>query len=421
MKKDDPPAVAEAKPTFFYGYVIVATALCLSIMMWGARFSFSVFFAPVLDEFGWSRATTAGGFSLSWAFTGLLSIAVGKLNDRWGPRMIMTVAGCLVGLGYLLMSTLNSVWQLYLFYGVISIGMSAVLVPTLSTVARWFAKMRALMTGIVLSSSGIALMVIVPVANRIILEYGWRTAYAIIGSVTVVVVVLSAQLLKKDPAQMGKVPYGFDGKSAPLSGAGVQGTFFREALQTRQVWLMCFIYFCSYFIYNVFVVHMVIYAKGQGVSQAQAVSIIVFLGASGIAGRILWGVFADALGNRKTMLLSALIMMLSLFWLQVAGDLWILILIAVAFGFSHGGLATMESPMVAHIFGMRSHGTILGLVFFCDTIGGATGPFLAGYLFDMTRNYSFAFLVCAILGTANVIAVLLLRPLKSPQKAERGE
>jgi MFS family permease len=112
------------------------------------------------------------------------------------------------------------------------------------------------------------------------------------------------------------------------------------------------------------------------------------------------------------MLLSALIMMLSLFWLQVAGDLWILILIAIAFGFSHGGLATMESPMVAHIFGMRSHGTILGLVFFCDTVGGATGPFLAGYLFDVTRNYHVAFLLCAILGTANVIAVLLLRPLK---------
>jgi MFS family permease len=405
LTRDDTPAVPEVKPTFFYGYVIVATSLCMTIMLWGARFSFSVFFAPVLDEFGWSRATTAGGFSLSWPFTGLLSIAVGRLNDRWGPRIIMTVAGCLVGLGYLLMSTLSSVWQLYLFYGVISVGMSAVLVPTLSTVARWFVKMRALMTGIVLSSSGIALMV---------LQYGWRTAYVIIGGMTIVVVVLFSQLLKKDPAQMGKVPYGFDGKSAPLSGAGVQGTFFREALHTRQVWLMCFIYFCSYFIYNVFVVHMVIYARGQGFSQAQAVSIIVFLGASGIAGRILGGVFADAFGNRQTMLLSALLMMLSLFWLQVAGDLWILILIAIAFGFSHGGLATMESPMVAHIFGMRSHGTILGLVFFCDTVGGATGPFLAGYLFDVTRNYHVAFLLCAILGTANVAAVLLLRPLRSP-------
>jgi MFS family permease len=94
-----------------------------------------------------------------------------------------------------------------------------------------------------------------------------------------------------------------------------------------------------------------------------------------------------------------------------------LILVGLAFGFSHGGLATMESPMVAGIFGMRSHGTILGLVFFADTVGGATGPFLAGYLFDVTRNYHVAFLLCAILGTAKVIAVLLLRPLKDLKRA----
>ena len=76
----------------------------------------------------------------------------------------------------------------------------------------------------------------------------------------------------------------------------------------------------------------------------------------------------------------------------------------------------MESPIVANIFGMRSHGTILGLVFFCDTIGGATGPFLAGYLFDVTRNYNPAFLFCGLEGVVTLIAILLLRPVKRLQK-----
>ena len=207
------------KPKFFYGYVIVAAALFMSIVMWGARHSFGVFFAPVLDEFSWSRAATSGGFSLTWVFTGLLSIVVGRLNDKFGPRIIMTVAGFLLGLGYLLMSQLSSVWQLYLFYGVISIGMSAALVPTLSTVARWFVKMRAFMTGIVLAGTGIALMVIVPAANQAILNYGWRTAYIIVGSVAIVVVVIAAQFLRRDPYQVGKLPYGSDGTSTAASGA----------------------------------------------------------------------------------------------------------------------------------------------------------------------------------------------------------
>jgi MFS family permease len=406
-----------AKPKFFYGYVIVAAALSMSIVMWGARHSFGVFFAPVLDEFGWTRAATSGGFSLTWVFTGLLSIAVGRLNDKFGPRMIMTVAGFLLGLGYLLMSQLSSIWQLYLFYGVISIAMSAALVPTLSTVARWFVKMRAFMTGIVLSGSGIALTVIVPAANQAILDYGWRTAYIIVGSVAMVVVIIAAQFLRRDPYQVGKLPYGCDGTSAVTSGAQTYGLFFKEALRTNQVWLISLVYFCAYFVYNLFVVHMVIYATGQGISSVRAVGIMAFLGVAGIAGRTIMGILADRIGNKQAMVLSAGLMMLALFWLLVAKDLWMLFLFGVAFGFGHGGIATMESPIVANVFGIRSHGVILGLVFFSDTVGGAIGPFLAGYIFDVTNSYRLAFLICAILGVINLVAILLIRPLKSLQRS----
>jgi MFS family permease len=266
------------RPKFFYGYVIVAAALLMAIAMWGARFSFGVFFSPVLEEFGWTRAATSGGFSLTWVFTGLLSIAVGRLNDQFGPRLIMTIAGFVVGLGYLLMSQLSSLWQLYLFYGLISIGMSAVLVPTLSTVARWFVKMRAFMTGVVLAGTGIALMVIVPAANRAIMNYGWRMAYVMVGMVVIVIVVMAAQFLRRDPYQLGKLPYGDDGTTTSVSGAGPSGLSFREALRTRQVWLISLVYFCTYFIYNILLVHTVIYATGKGISSMGAVGIMAFLG-----------------------------------------------------------------------------------------------------------------------------------------------
>jgi len=404
------------RPKFFYGYVIVAAALSMAIVMWGARLSFGVFFSPVLEEFGWTRAATSGGFSLTWVFTGLLSIGVGRLNDRFGPRLIMTIAGFLVGLGYLLMSQLSSIWQLYLFYGFISIGMSAVLVPTLSTVARWFVKMRAFMTGIVLAGTGIALMIIVPAAHQAILNYGWRTAYVIVGIAVIVIVVVAAQFLRRDPYHLGKFPYGDDGTNTFASGTGTGGLFFSEALRTHQVWLISSAYFCTYFIYNLFLVHAVIYATGKGISSAQAVAIMAFLGGAGIAGRMLMGLFADRIGNKQAMALGAGLMMVTLFWLLMAKDLWMLFLFGVVFGFGHGGMATMESPIVAQVFGMRSHGVILGLVFFSDTVGGAMGPFLAGYIFDVTRSYQPAFFLCAMLGVVNLIAVLLIRPLKSSRR-----
>jgi MFS family permease len=93
-----------------------------------------------------------------------------------------------------------------------------------------------------------------------------------------------------------------------------------------------------------------------------------------------------------------------------------LFLFGALFGFGHGGIATMESPIVATVFGMRAHGVILGVVFFCDTLGGAIGPFLAGYAFDVTRSYGFAFWLCAILGIIDLTAILLIRPLKRPER-----
>jgi MFS family permease len=406
--KNDPAG----KPKFFYGYVIVGAALLMSSVMWGARHSFGVFFSPVLKEFGWSRAATSGGFSLTWVFTGLLSVIVGRLNDRFGPRVIMTIAGFLLGLGYCLMSQLGALWQVYLFYGIISVGMSAAFVPTLSTIARWFVKKRAFMTGIVSAGTGVALMVALPAANEAILTLGWRTAYLIVGIVVMVVVLMAAQFFRRDPQQVGKLPYGWEEPAPSNPGLRAQGLHFGEALRTRQVWLISLVYFCTYFIYNVLLVHMVIYATGKGFPSMQAVGIMVFLGGSGIAGRIILGIAADRIGNQRVMALSAGLMMLTLFWLLMANELWKLFLFGLVFGFGHGGIATMESPIVANVFGMRSHGVILGLVFFVDTIGGATGPFLAGYIFDVTRNYSPAFLICAILGVINLIAILLVRPLR---------
>ena len=417
MRNEDKLPLTGIRPKIFYGYVIVAAALLMAIAMWGARFSFGVFFSPVLEEFGWTRAATSGGFSLTWVFTGLLSILVGRLNDKFGPRLIMTIAGFLVGLGYLFMSRLSSLWQLYFFYGFISIGMSAVLVPTLSTVARWFVKMRAFMTGIVLAGTGIALMVIVPAANQAIMKYGWRTAYLFVGMVVILIVVTAAQFLRRDPSQLGRLPYGYVGQSASATGAEISGLSFREALRTHQVWLISLVYFCTYFIYNILLVHTVIYATGEGLASTQAVGVMALLGAAGIAGRMLMGLFADRIGNKQTMVMGAGLMVVTLFWLLMAKELWMLLLFGIVFGFGHGGMATMESPIVAHIFGMRSHGVILGLVFFSDTLGGATGPFLAGYLFDVTDSYRFAFVLCAILGVVNWIAILFIRPLKIPQRS----
>lgn len=395
---------------FFYGNIIVFAGLLISIIMWGSRLSFGVFIGPLLDEFGWSRGTTSAAFSITWIGTGLLSILVGKLNDRFGPRLVMTFAGCFLGLGYYLISTLNNITQLFIYYGVINIGMSAALIPIMSTVARWFIKRRAFMSGIVVAGTGIALLTIVPLANKLILNYGWRKSYIIMAVIAFTVVTVSAQFLRRDPSTMNTLPYGYDPSKALSPEQSAFGLTLREALRTRQLYLMGLIFGCTYLLYYLIISHIVLHATGAGIPLEKAVAIISVLGLVGIPGRILMGIFADRLGNEKAMITSALLIVVSFLWLLVSNQFWMLILFAIIFGFGHGGLATMESPLTAYIFGLRSHGPILGLVFTGDTIGGALGPVITGYIFDLTHSYSLAFKLGTLIAIINLIAILRLKP-----------
>lgn len=167
-----------SRPRFFYGYAILLASFLILMTVWGTQYSFGVFFKPVSSEFGWTRAETAGAYSLNMVLAGVFGILAGRLSDRFGARLVVTVCGLLMGLGYLLMSRIGAVWQMYLFYGVLaSIGIAGMVVPLLSTVARWFIKRRGLTTGIAASGIGVGTVIMPPLASQLISSHGWRTSY----------------------------------------------------------------------------------------------------------------------------------------------------------------------------------------------------------------------------------------------------
>ena len=151
---------------FFYGYIIVASAFLILVLTIGVNFTFGVFLPVLLDEFSWTRAIASGAFSLNLALTGLIGVVAGKMTDQYGPRIVVTVCGVLLGLGYLLMSQANTLWHLYLFYGVIvGIGMSISQTPLPSTIARWFVKRRGMMTGIAVTGIGVGILIMPPAVS----------------------------------------------------------------------------------------------------------------------------------------------------------------------------------------------------------------------------------------------------------------
>ena len=397
-----------------YRYVIAAACFAIQAIGIGFYVSYGVFFHPLNAEFGWSRSTIAGASSVAFIFMGLFGILIGRLNDRIGPRIMMTVCGCIFGLGYLLMSRIHAVWQLYFFYGgVIGIGLSAIDVIPLSTTARWFVRNRGTMTGFVKVGTGAGQFAVPLMASFLITTYGWRTSYLIMGTAVLLLLVSIGQFLRRDPGQMGFLPE--DAEKTPVGRPYATGDdlTLREVLRTRQFRTICFANLTAGFCLMSILVHIVPHAQDLGASAPKAAGVLATIGGVSIFGRFLSGLAVDRVGSRVIMIICFILLMGGLLWLQVARELWMLYLFAVIYGISHGGIFTAISPMVAEYFGTTSHGALFGIVVFSGTIGGSIGPFLAGYIFDITSGYGPAFWLFTVTSVLGLFMIISLKPFGS--------
>jgi len=398
------------KPKFFYGYIIVSASIITTAVMWGTLYSFGVFFKPMLTEFGWTRAATSAAYSFCILLSAFLSIIMGRLTDRFGPRLVIRICGFSLGLGYLLMSQINAVWQLYVLYGVmVGIGISGAYAPLLATVGRWFIKRRGMMTGIASAGGAVGAMTIPPIVGWLISVYDWRTSYIITGIVALLLVVLAAQFLKRDPSQIGVLPYG--GEQTSENGAELQASSFsvHEAMHTRQFWLLCAVFTCNLLPLSAMVVHVVVHAIGLGVLPTSAANIMAFMGIGGIVGRITLTSAADKVGNKLAMIIGFILMAVTFIWLMAAKEVWMLYLFGFVFGFASHSLIALIALSTVELFGLGSLGVLLGAVNSGGAIGEGIGPVLAGGIFDITGSYQGTFLLLLAISVTGIILSSLLR------------
>jgi MFS family permease len=398
----------------YYGYIMVGITFLIMFVSWGLYIVFGVFFDRLLTEFGWSRAAISGAYSLSSIISGVLGIIVGGLTDRIGPRLVVTVSGCILGLGYILMSQVNSLWQLYLFYGVIiGTGMSGLWIPLLSPIVRWFTDKRSLMTGIIISGLTIGQLTAPLGISRLIAAHGWRMSYTILGGAAIVLIVLLAQFLKPNPDRSAILVSRENDKEKQGPLVNSKDFNLEQAARTLQFWLVAAIFFCLGYIAFSITVHIVPHAIKLGIPDITAANILAINGGVGILGNfVLGGIIGDRIGNRKVFIIGLVLMTAPLVWLIPAKELWLLYLFAVIFGIGIGGAGTSESPLIARLFGLSSHGLIYGVVGLSWTLGAALGPFVTGYLCDILGNYQVAFFICALMGVLGVLLLIILKPMK---------
>jgi predicted MFS family arabinose efflux permease len=262
------------------------------------------------------------------------------------------------------------------------------------------------MIGIVTTGIGFGSLIYSPLIGRLIFNYGWRQTYVIVG-ITVLVIVLPLSLILKRP----ETPNINDHKqNKPTSSppAGNEDFTYREAVRTRQFWMLVIIYFFSGLGQFGLMVHIVPYATGQGISPVSAASIVSVIGGASIFGRLIIGGIGDKVKVKPLLTGISVVLAISLIWLELAREMPEFIAIGIIFGLGYGGFSTLQSLVAVEMFGLSTLGVILGNFIFSVCIGGSLGPVITGFVFDRTSSYPTAFLPGTITSVISLIMVFWL-------------
>jgi len=396
------------KKIFSSRYTFVAVCFLILTVMNGAQSTFGVFFKPMSQEFGWSRALTAGPVSVVLLAYGLFSILMGRLKDRFALWKLATVGAVVAGLGFTLMSTVHNIWELYIYYGIfVAFGMAATWVPLVSSVANLFTLKRGLMSGITIAGVACGIGVMPPIASQLIVSFKWRIGALVLGIIIVVSIVILAQLLRFKPESEPEREFKHDNsKSSP---SAPRSFSLREIMRLKEFWFLLIVWMLWGVPFQVVAVHIIPYGTDMGLSAVAAATILTTVGLVGIAGRIAMGYVGDRLGNRVTAFACFLLIALAFVGLMLTHSVGFLFVFAVCFGIL-SGVSVLLIPLVAEYFGFKELGVVSGIAIFTNSIGGAISPPLAGAIYDRTQNYHLAFLLCFATMLAAAIVTWLFRP-----------
>lgn len=388
-------------------------------------YGFTVFFLPMSQELGLSRAATSLVFSLARAEGAIEGPFAGYLIDRFGPRPLMMAAMLLSGVGYMMLAGVNSYAALLVVYlGVISLAFSAGFMHSPMVLANtWFIRKRALAMTLVSSSIGIGGTLITPVLSYLVYNYGWRYGAFAAGLGLILIGIPLALPVRRSPESMGLRP---DGDSTNLDiGAPSEQTSahsssesqtevdigLREAMKTSSFWLMIFATIGRVAAFNTITVHFIPIMVWKGMSQQRAATLLAAMALISLPTHLLLGWLADHVNKPRLMACSMVVGTVSLFMLAYGEAEWTLWIFVVLFTVVES-IFPVGWATVGDFFGRKHFGTIRGTMSAFYLWGAAAGPVIAGAVYDRHQSYApmmTGLIACFVL--AAVFYALMRRPM----------
>jgi MFS family permease len=379
--------------------VIVLTAMLMVAS--GARFLFGVVLKPVAEQYGWDRAQLSGAVLMGMVILSIFQPVIGVMVDRIGPKKVV-VGGCIMlGLGLIPMSRADQLWQIYVFWGVLtSIGLAAASpVNATAFVSRWFSEKRGAAMSVATSGAAFGQLLIVPVAAFILTLTDWHATYLIIAAVLLLVMVpLGIVFLKDGPA----------GTQSASKTVGLTGSTLREALSGPAFWLLALGFVACGWTMAFPQTHWIAHADDMGMSHVQASWAISLTAAASIVGSLFFGIAADR--HRRTSVLAIVYALRALAFLLLLvlpiGNL--IYVYAVVLGISWSATTPITAAISADRYGRRHYGVIFGTMFTFMNLGFGLGSFVDGFVYDATGSYDLSNVINVGIGVVATIAVLFV-------------
>jgi MFS family permease len=409
----------QARLPFFYGWVIVGASMVFSFMGAGLFWGASVFVTPMQDDLGWSRTAIYLAFSVRGLTGIVLSPLIGPAADRQGgARTMAIVSGLLASMALIFLTGVTEEWQFILLFGVIGgIGNWGQAFPTNNAlVPKWFVRKRGIVIGWASMGSPIAAMGLAPLMALVIDAHGWRAAWTILGVASLLLTVLPALLLVRQPEDVGLLPDGeqpgghaSSGRMAPIEEPSATPG---EALKDRLFWILVFGISIGGLSYNGLPASLVPMATDRGYSRDLAVLSFSIYGLFSMLGRFFWGYLANRYHIRNVIIAMCVygIVVTPLFSFLPGA---LALTYGGLVGFVIGGSVAL-TPLVWPAYYGRAHiGAISGYSRPLSIVVQSIGPLLMAWSFDKTSSYDIALWLTTISWAVCAVTMWAIRPRRA--------
>lgn len=426
--------MSSARSITAYSWYVLAASFAILFVNAGARLMIGVFEKPVIAEFGWSRSAFSAVVFVNTAMLAISMAVTGYLYDRFGPKWVVVGSTLLFSGGLMLTALMTDLWQFTLFYGVIAgAGLGGVAAPLFGAiVSRWFERARGSAISLAMAGGSLGQFALVPLFSMYYLHEGWHSTMFWMGLLTLVVnVTLVFTVLRGDPDDLGKVPYGHvaaGGGSPPRvdevwAGDAVivihpppaiepRSLGLREAMRTTSFWLFTVAMFVCGAGDFLLTTHLVAMATDQGIPTSTAVAMLAGFGLLSLGGILLAGPASDLIGN-KMPIAVAFALRVALFVLvvryQTTWSFWVL---ALGFGFTFLVTAPLTTTLMGRMYGFGSIGLLSGFVTTVHHFGGGLWAYLGGAVYDATGGYTAAMVLSAAASAVALVCTLLIREMR---------